>query len=900
MWADLKYRLRALLRRDDMDRELQDELRFHLEQAVEKLMRAGVSREEAGRRARLEFGGIDQIAEDTRAVRGVAVIDSLRQDVRYAWRGVRARPGFAAAVVLTLGLGIGANATMFGVVDRLLFRAPSWMTAPERVHRAYVNFVWNGAERSDRNFAYLTYANLRQFTTTLEHVGAFAYRTLAVGRGAEARELPVGIVSASMFDFFEARPALGRFFTAEEDVAPTGTNVAVLGYEYWRSVHHARRGVLGEQIHIGEASYTIIGVAPRGFAGTTDGRAPVAYVPLTAFAYARAPDYARDYGWSWLEILVRRSAGVTLATATADVSHALARSWEAERGLTPAALLLPSARAARVSGTLSPPQYARGPDAGPEARVATWVLGVAFVVLLIAAANVVNLLLTRAVHRQREIALRLALGVSRRRLVQQLLVETLLLALLGGAAGLIIARWGGATLRALFLRADSADAVATDARTVLFTAVLTLGIALLTGLAPALQTLRADVATTLKAGTRDSGHRASTLRTSLLIFQGGLSVLLLVGAGLFVRSLLNVRALRLGFDPEALVVVDAIMRGVQLDDAQQNALTDRLHAAAMSVPGVQSATMFASVPFSGTEGRGAPDVPGRDSLHLLGRYTLQTGSQDYFRTTGTRILRGRGFEATDRAGAQPVIVVSAALAEAIWPGEDPLGKQIRFGGAAKPMLTVVGVAEDVTSRGIGAPADLWYYLPIEQYRVMFGVARPGLLVRVQDNPEAFAERLRERLQREMPGDAYVRTMAFSQLIEPQQRSWRVGATMFIVFASLALTLAAIGLYSVVAYVVTHRTRELGIRIALGASTAGVVRMVAAQGVLFALVSIAGGSAAAVVAARRADALLFRASATDPLVYGTVAAVLLAVTCIATLRPALRATRVDPTIALRTE
>lgn len=897
LWPELKFRIRALFRRAAMDRELADELRYHIESQVERHVRAGMPRREAERRARMEFGGVEQIAEDTRGERGTARLDALRQDVRYAWRGVKARPGFAAAVVLTLGLGIGANAAMFSVVDRLLLRAPAYLEAAERVHRVYMNYVWNGGDRSDRNFAYPAYQVLRNSTSTLDGLAGFFYHPAQpIGRGDEIRELPVAIVTASLFDFFDATPALGRFFTTQEDAAPASAPVAVLGYAYWQSAHGGRSSVLGQQIHIGDVTYTIVGVAPRNFAATSAGAAPVAFLPLTAHAYARTPDYAQNYGWTWLEILVRRRPDVTQETATADVAAALVRAWEAERASGPS---IPSAAEAQVTGLLSPVHLTRGPDAGPQAKVAGWVLGVAVIVLLIAAANVVNLLLARAVHRRREIALRLALGVSRPRLVQQLLVETLLLALLGGAMGLLFARWSGGVVGALFLGGDGA--IAPDARTLLFTAVLTLAAALLTGFAPALQAMRADVAATLKAGMREGAYRRSPLRTSLLLFQAGLCVVLLVGAGLFVRSLLNVQSLRLGYDAGSLVVVDANLRGLQLTADMQNELAERMRLTAMSVPGVQSATLLASTPFSGSEGRGAPTVPGRDSLQLLGRYTLQTGSPEYFETMGTRILRGRGFEPTDVHGAPPIVVIGRSMADAIWPGEDALGKQLRFGDESRPMLTVVGVAEDVVNRSLGTRSDFWYYLPFDQYRVIFDTrARPNLFVRVSGEPAEFVEVLRERLQREMPGDAYVRAAVFADLLEPQTRSWRVGATMFVIFAALALVLAGIGLYSVVAYAVAQRTREMGVRVALGATAANVVRMIVGQGVAFALVGIVAGSAVALYAASRMEPLLFDSSPRDPVVYGGVAVVLILVAVAATLRPALRASRVDPTVALRAD
>ncbi|HSJ10087.1 MAG TPA: ABC transporter permease, partial [Longimicrobiales bacterium] len=346
MWSDLKFRLRALFQRSAMDRELADELRFHIECEVEKYVRSGVPRAEAERRARIEFGGVDQITEDARGVRGTARLDALLQDVRYAWRGARARPGFAAAIVLTLGLGIGANAAMFSVVDRLLLRPPAYMEAPERVHRVYMNYLWNGSERSDRNFAYLTYQQLRT-TSALDAAAGFYYHPMQpIGSGSAIRELPVAMVTASLFDFFDARPALGRFFTAQEDAAPASAPVVVLGHAYWQSAYGGSANVLGERIRIGSVTYTVVGVAPRGFTATNATSAPVAFVPLTAYAHARSPDFAQNYNWSWLEILVRRRPDVTLEVATADVAASLARSWEAERALTPS---LPSAAETRVS-----------------------------------------------------------------------------------------------------------------------------------------------------------------------------------------------------------------------------------------------------------------------------------------------------------------------------------------------------------------------------------------------------------------------------------------------------------------------------------------------------------------------------------------------------------------------
>ena len=897
MLSDLRYRLRSLFRRGAMERELEAELRFHLEREIEKHVRSGLAWKEAERRARLEFGGLEVIREEARDARGVGWIDMVMQDLRYAWRGLRAKPAFAAGVVLTLGLGTGANTAMFGIVDRLLLRPPAALREAGRVHRVYVSYLWDGRMRTERNFEFPRFLDVSRSVTSFDATTAFQMRRLAVGTGEGMREMNVLVASASMFDLFESEPVMGRFFDDAEDALPAGDAVVVLSHAYWQSAFGGDNAVLGETLNVGNGVYTVIGVAPPGLTGFSENAVPALFIPITKFAWTQRPaDFATDYGWSWLELVVRRKPGVSVAAAHADLTMAWTRSWEAEREK---GARLPPAADARLRAEVASVLLGRGPLAGPEARVVAWVMGVAVIVLLIACANVVNLLLARSVHRRREIALRLALGVSRTRLMQQLMTETLLLAVLGGALGLAVAQWGGRTMRSLFLP-DGMAAVAGDRRTVLFVATITLLLALLTGLAPAWQAIRADVAGALKAGSRDTGYRRSVLRSGLLLFQGVFSVVLLVGAGLFVRSLQNVHSLRLGYDVDPVLVVEPTLRGVELNLDGVNALVDRGVAAALSVPGVHSATPAASIPFWSNEGRGAPYVEGRDSLARLGRFILQAGSPAYFETLGTRILRGRGFTSDDRAGAPPVVVVSQTMAEALWPGADAVGQRMRIGADTMPFLTVVGVAESMRARRLEGDAEFWYFLPIDQYRMLFGAPVGSLIVRVNGKADDYVEALRARLQREMPGTSYVSVLSLRTLVAPQQRAWQFGATMFVAFAALALALAAIGLYSVVAYAVASRTRELGVRMALGASVAAVARQVVGQGVAFAVAGIVIGGGLAMAAARWVEPLLFDTPARDPLVFATVTGILLVVALLATLRPALRATRVDPTLALRAE
>jgi predicted permease len=892
MLADLRFRLRALFDRAAMERELDDELRFHIEREAEKYVREGMSRHDAERRARLAFGGVDRIKEDTRDVRGISMIDSLMQDLRYAWRGLRTKPGFTSAVVLTLGLGIGANTAMFGIVDRLLFRDPTFLRTPDRVHRVYVDWTGSDGRRVERTMEYTRFLNFTEWTTSFDRTAVAAYRQMAIGVGENARELRVAAVSATLFGLFDAPPVLGRYFTPDEDRVPRGADVTVLGYGLWQSQYAGRADVLGQRVQIGSQTYTVVGVAPRDFVGITEESAPAAFIPVTSYAGARNQTYFQNYHWSWLEMFARRKPGVSIDAANADLANAYRRSWENERTQDP----IPPQSTAHPSAFVGRVQLARGPEASQDSRVMRWVMGVAMIVLLVAAANVANLLLARAVRRRREIALRLALGVTRRRLLQQLLVEGALLAALGGVAGLAIAQWGGATLRALFLRSED-GAVVTDHRTILFATLITLGVALVTGLAPALHALRGDVAGSLKAGEREGTYRKSRVRTSLLVFQGALSVVLLVGAGLFVRSLQKVREMRLGYDVDPVLYVTANLRGVRLDTAEQRALANRVYEAARRTAGVTSATYTVSVPFWSNEGRGAPIVPGLDSTHKLGRFLLQAGSPDYFQTVGTRILRGRAFSDADRMGTQRVAVIGEGMARALWPGRDAIGQQFKIHDETNQFITVIGIAEDMHARQLQDEREFWYYLPMAQYGPE---SAPELFVRVDGRAEDFAEVLRRRLQREMPGAAYVNARPLRDLIAPRQRSWEFGAKMFVAFGVLALVLAAIGLYSVIAYAVAQRTHELGVRIALGARTTDVVGMVLAQGLSFAVAGIVIGSAIALWAGRWVEPLLFSQSARDPRVFGVVGVLLLLVAIAATLRPALRATRVDPTVALRAD
>ncbi len=826
-------------------------------------------------------------------------LDSFWQDVRYAARGLRNRPGFTLAVVVTLALGIGANAAMFSIVDRLLFRPPPMMAHPARANRVYLKSTFMRRQAISSGVQYARYVDLTKWTTSFAHTAEFTAPSLAVGTGTAAREMTIGAVSAGFFKFFDAPPAIGRYFTPAEDTTPVGAPVVVLSYGYWQTQYGGRRSALNDVIHIGAGTYTVIGVAPKGFVGLWPEKPPAAFIPITAYGaemgkQIRIPGQTwwGTYNWTWASMIVERKPGVTVAQADADLTQAYQRSYQAQlavdRRMPPLARTRPQAIAASILSN-------RGPHESSLAKVVTWLSGVALIVWLIACANVANLLLARALRRRREIAVRLALGVTRLRLASQLLTESFALALLGGIAGVAVAQWGGALLGALFLSRGAPAEVLNDPRTLIFAGITAVAAGLLTGLAPLFQAGRTDLTQDLKSGVREGTYHGSRIRTGLLVFQGTLSVLLLVGAGLFVRSLANVKATPLGYDADRVDAVSLNMRGVTLDSAGENALRLQLLAAAKAVPGVEDAALQLTMPFWSmwvTE----LHVAGYDSVSKLGQFQLNAVSPGYFTTMGTRIIRGRGITEQDRAGAPRSIVVSQAMAQKLWPNADAIGKCVKVGADTVPCSYVVGIAENIKTQKLDDDPGLLYYLSWAQYAPDQG----GLFIRTRGDAARYTDAIRKALQPVMPGVAYVTVTPMSDVIGQQTESWQVGATMFLAFGLLALVLAAVGLYSVIAYNVAQRTHELGVRVALGARMEDLVRLVLRQGIVLSTAGIVLGALIALGVSRWVQPLLFNESAHDPVVYGLVALALLIVATLASFIPARRAGRVDPMQALRSE
>jgi putative ABC transport system permease protein len=899
---EVLLRLRAWTRRAQLERELAEDVRAHQELLARDLEHEGMSRVQAVSEARRRLGNATGVREASRDYWGFPTIDALLRDARYALRGLARSPGFTITVIVTLALGIGANAAMFGIIDRLMFRPFPYMRDPGRVHQVYFQTTFNGQRGTRSTTPYTRHLDMQRAAGSLLDFASVSEWRFAVGRGADTRVRRVAGISASLFGFFDIAPVRGRFFGPSEDTVPAGASVAVLSEAFWRT-EFGERDVVGERLRVGRVDYTIIGVAPAGFIGVSNSGAPDIFVPTTSIpanfdAYSQANFY-KDYRWDWTDLFVRRKPGVTVEVANAELTSAFKRARAIQRESNPRVAPDSVAHPAAIAGAL---RTAAGPDRGAETRVLLWVLGVAAIVLVIACANVANLMLARAQRRRREIAVRLALGVSRARLIMQFITEGLLLALIGGIAGMVVAQWSGTAIRSMMVPDGASFAVQGDWRTIGATSLCVLAVAFLTAMAPAFLAVRSSLATSLKSGVREGTGRSSRMRSVLLVVQAALSVTLLVGAGLFVQSLHNVTQIPLGFDVSTVLQITADFRGFDSDSAGEVAVRRRLLAAAQAIPGVEAAARFNSGLFrTNTTGL---RVPGIDSVERLGRFNMQISTPDYFKVVQTRILRGRTFDAHDGERAPPVVVVSESMARALWPGKEAIGECIQLvwdplsGMTSPPCTRVIGIAEDVAAQGIFDEQRLMYYLPVDQLN-------PGWLSQIYvrmatSDVDADVERVRLAMQSAMPGDGFVIVRPLHEVVANQQRSWRIGATLFLAFGGLALVVAAVGLYGVIAYDVAQRNHELGVRVALGAKSGDIVSLVVRKGLGFAILGAGVGMSIAAVAAPWLQPLLYKESARDPLTYLGVGSVMLLVAAAASAIPAMRASRIDPSGALRSD
>jgi putative ABC transport system permease protein len=890
------HRLLNTARPERLSRDLDRELEFHLAERADELMAGGMGEAEARRQARLRFGGDGVHRERTRERDVLPWLESLAADVRYALRSLRANPGFAGVAVLSLGLGIGANTAIFSLMDAVMLRALP-VDRPEEL----VLVTMGGPD--DVDFTNPLWEEVRDRQDVF--AGAFAYseQRFDLAGGGEVRPVEGAWVSGGFFGTLGVAPAAGRLLGAADDFRGCPA-VAVLGHGFWQSAYGGSAGAVGRTVSLNGHPFQIVGVAARGFTGVEVGKAAQVFAPLCARAVVDGGDGGLDQRSFWfLRIVGRRAEGVTEAGARARLA-----------ALAPA-----------VFGATVPPdwddkgkrEYAKNTlDAVPAAsgysglrvqyRDALLALaGVVGLVLLIACANVANLLLARATVRRREVAIRLAIGAGRGRLVRQLLTESLLLALLGGAVGLVFASWAsGLLVRLLSTRANAVRLdLGVDGRLLAFTLAVTTATAVLFGLAPAWRATRVDPHAAMQATGRSvaEGHSRFTLGRALVVGQIALSLVLVLGAGLLLGTFRRLATLDPGFRSEGVLLASLNLRGTGLPDERLPALKREILEAVRATPGVRSASASAITPVSGAAWNGRVVVDGytparRDDDLVF----FNSVSEGFFATMGTPLLAGRDFDRGDAAGSETVAVINEAMARRFFAGASPLGRRIEVDGppGQQKTLRVVGVVGNTKYRSLREETEPLVYLSMAQ-DVGAGPPMFSLELRTAGPPAALAPAVTAAVGGIDRGVS-LRYATLREQVDGSLTQERLLATLSGFFGGLALLLAAVGLYGTMAYSVARRRGEIGIRIALGAARARVVRLVLGEVGRMLLAGVALGMLAAAVMVRRVAPFLFGLAPSDPATWALSALTLAAAAAAAGALPAWRAARVDPMDSLREE
>ena len=836
-------------------------------------------------------------------IRGLAriLLEDARQDFRFALRSLRREPGVAAGIVATFALAIGANAAMVSLVARLMLVAPPGVSNPEALARLQIEVTTADGDRyAMATTSYPVFRATHALGTAFSGVAASRPERLTTGRGADMTEVSVIAATGDYFRVLGALPAAGRFFDADDDRLPSGNAVAVLSNAYWQRRYGGSIAVLGDHIVVDGTDYAIVGVAPRGFTG--DGIAPVdLFLPLTVAQRKADPGWATETGAHIVSVFGRVRPRAIMPAALGRLTGSLRALGNDEQVLS--AGLVPL----RASDGVSPRQL----------EIARWLAAVSGVVLLVALANVATLLLLRAARRRREIAVRLALGADRTRLARQLLVEGWLLSGLGAAAALLVARWASDIVRATLLPDLAPSERLVDPGTLALTIGAALVGGIVAGLAPLVQAGRRDVAAELHSGRASSG-RLGVQRT-LIVGQVALCTVLLFGAGLFVRSLQRVEAQDLGFSTSRLLLVSLDFRdAVTGQERDQAYLTAAERLAAMR--GISGATVVLSMPF-GNFNVPPISVPGRAEPPSVGGQLpyLYTATPTFLRLMGVTLREGRLFTEADGRGSPFVVLVNETMARSLWPGQSAVGKCIRAGfdptaaepsplaPATLPCRQVVGVVRDSRVRSIRATGNegrlMQYYVPFGQQPAPFmaGASQVNaLLVGTVADPSRMTALVQRFLQATATTPLYARVSPYEDLLDPQIRPWRLGASLFSALGGLALAIAALGLFAVVSYLVTQRLREIGIRLALGGTSASVARLVVVGATRLVGVGAVIGAIAAFALAPLIQSMLFETSAYDAAVVAGVAALLTVVAIAASAFPAWRASRVSPSRTLQTE
>ncbi|HEY7236440.1 MAG TPA: ABC transporter permease [Gemmatimonadaceae bacterium] len=883
--AAIRHRLRTALRPDARARELREEMELHLDlDTIDRAAGTGEAPDDAQWAARRRFGNITRYTEETREMSGLGFFDVLRQDVRFAVRTFRHSKVFAAIAVTTIALGIGATAAIFSVVDAVILKPLPFPDA-ERIVMVWMDNRRLGLHEDLHSYPNL--ADLKAQNRSLSHLAPFREGGVNLtGGSGEPQRVATGLLPAEALAAVGARPMLGQLYTADNEVQGNDA-VALISHGLWTSNFGSDAGIIGKSIELNGRKRTVVGVMPAGFAFPTE-RTQI-WMPLVIPNAANASRSS-----FFLSAVGKLKPGVSLERARSDLS-AVAKRLEEQ---------YPVNRDYGVTVTPLPEQVV-----GPTLRTTLWImLGAVAAVLLIACANVANLLLSRAAVREREVTVRMALGASRRRLIRQLLTESVLLSAIGGAAGLALAL---GLLRALPALAPAdlprMGNVGVNGTVALVTSVVTLLTGMLFGLVPALQSSRTHLGTTLREGGRGgtAGRGGSRLRRGIVAAQLALVVVLLTGAGLLLRTFITLQRVELGFTTKNELTFNLQLAGAKYSQqAQAAAFFETLLRRLRALPGAQGAGTISTMMLSSTPNSTGITAEGRETRQDDNEVTFDETSPGFFSTIGARMVAGRDFTAADRDGAPLVAIVNEHMVKRYWPNAGSVGairKRFRYGPSTSPndstqnpWFTVVGVVGDMRRTGVDVPVRDEVFLPYPQNVS----GRAMVVVRTAKDPLSIVSLVKQTVRGIDRDQPISNLQTMEQMLDALVAQRRFSMTLVGAFAVLALTLALIGAYGVTSYLVSQRTKEIGVRLALGAEPSRVARLVVREGMLVAGAGVLAGVVIALVTTRLASSLLYDVSPHDPVTIGIVVVTLLAVSAFANYLPARRAARVDPLTALR--
>ena len=813
------------------------------------------------------------------------MIDTLIADLRFGARSMRRNPAFATIAVLTLALGIGANAAIFSVVNAVLLRPLPW-DDPDRAV-----MIWSKWTAFDKTWVSTgEVIDYGRRTQTLSAVGAWSDGQINITGDGEPERVPAGNITANLFSVLGVSPAAGRTFTAAEDV-PNGPNLVVIGHGLWTRRYGGDPSIVGRAIQLNGQPFQVIGIMPRDFVLPTDFENPA---PSQLWTPLQIDPATTDHGNHGLYAAGRLKPGATVKQA-ADELHTIAEAWTRE-GLYPVQMQYDAVVLSLTEQVV-----------GGVKRAILLLLGAVGFLLLIACANVANLLLARAEARQREMAVRSALGAGGWRLVRQLLTESIVLTSVAAVTGLVlafaavryVAWWNPANI-------PRVHTVGLDARVLMFTALVALVTSIVFSLVPALRARRVDLNESLKDGQTTSGGGArQRFRNTLVVVEMALAVVLLVGAGLMLRSLWSLQQIRLGFDPANVLTMRLSLPQASYQKPEEVVLFyDRVLSSVRSLPGVQVAGAVRSLPLGSTIGdfglriEGFVPPPGTNP-----KGDWQIATDGYLEAMGERLIRGRGISRDDRSDTQLVALINEDMARRYWSGQDPIGRRFKIGGdPTRPFVTVVGIVGDVRHNELTGVVKEKFYVPHTQWHKSVGnaIRSMTLVVKSAGDPMALAGPVRQEIKKLDPNLPVADVRAMRDVVGATLSTPRFTGMLLLVFALLAVVLSAIGIYGVLSYVVSRRTREIGIRVAIGAGRMQVLRMVLGQGIVLTMTGVVIGIGIAIWTSTLMRDMLHGVRPGDPLTFAAVGAVLAVVAILASLVPALRATRVDPVVALKTE